>query len=396
MAKKTCKNLPIYEYDEKVNGQTRYYCRPYIDGKQTTIRLDENGNMWLGRDGFNKLIDFLSKIKTGNQKSAQNVPRSLEEAVYLFLESKMELKKKTQKNYSDNFRLYILPYFKKEKPKCYRNIKLITPTDIQDWHTYLNKREKTNRKKLSVRFKQELHNLFSQLFVYLLPICNLQYNPVRAINNFSYQKGTKKEKDFLTEKEFTSIIVFETKKIYRQAFTLIFYTGLRIGELTGLRIMDVDLDKNVIYNRSTLNQHEKSEENMLGTPKTDNSIRVIPLLDEAKKVIKEILEEQPNKNPEDFLFQRELIHSTRKFLAEETIRRRLRNIINMAGIKKHITPHSLRHSFITLCAKRGVDVRIVARIVGHKDIMTTYSVYTHVADEEIFSFNEMFHKSDSL
>lgn len=65
MAKKTCKNLPIYEYDEKVNGQTRYYCRPYINGKQTTIRLDENGNMWLGRDGYQNLIFYLGTITKG-------------------------------------------------------------------------------------------------------------------------------------------------------------------------------------------------------------------------------------------------------------------------------------------------------------------------------------------
>lgn len=82
MPKKSSKNLPIYEYDKKVNGQTRYYIRPYVNGKQTTYRLDENGNMWLGRDGYQEACNYCVNLNTKTIDSKSNTDKTFKELFY--------------------------------------------------------------------------------------------------------------------------------------------------------------------------------------------------------------------------------------------------------------------------------------------------------------------------
>lgn len=79
-----------------------------------------------------------------------------------------------------------------------------------------------------------------------------------------------------------------------------------------------------------------------------------------------------------------------RYIAESTIRRRLKIMLKRANINKEITPHLFRHSFITMCAYRGVPVDIVSKIVGHKNITTTYNIYTHVENKRIFSVTNYF------
>ena len=71
-----------------------------------------------------------------------------------------------------------------------------------------------------------------------------------------------------------------------------------------------------------------------------------------------------------------------------TIQQIVRNAAGKARIKKHVTPHILRHSFATHLLEAGADIKYIQKLLGHKDIRTT-QIYTHVANKDITKLAEL-------
>lgn len=159
-------------------------------------------------------------------------------------------------------------------------------------------------------------------------------------------------------------------------------TGLRVGELTGLQWDDVDWKNKTITIKRNLWLDWKTHEWRVDTPKTEASVRTIPLTQEAIRILK--LQKVRNQqikvcsiewSPYIFLDQfGRPIDRYRYSSALETITKK-------ANIRK-ISMHILRHTFATRCIEGGMKPKVLQTIMGHSNVNTTLNFYVTVTDDE--------------
>lgn len=162
----------------------------------------------------------------------------------------------------------------------------------------------------------------------------------------------------------------------RAVLELLFSTGLRVSELVKLNIDSINLDK--------------GEFSIRGKGQKDRPVYVS---DSAKEAIHNYLKQRKDsyealfvqaskrKNEEDVTISR---------LTTRTIQRIVERYRTKAGITKHVTPHTLRHSFATDLLGNGADLRSVQSLLGHANIATT-QIYTHVTDPQLKEIHKKFH-----
>lgn len=155
---------------------------------------------------------------------------------------------------------------------------------------------------------------------------------------------------------------------------LLYATGIRVSELTGLNVDDVHLAMGFVR--------------CIGK---GNKERIIPLGRTARDAVQKYLEDgRPQfvskKYKDDALF---LNHHGRR-LTRQGFWKILKKLARDAGIKKDLTPHTLRHSFATHLLENGADLRAVQEMLGHADISTT-EIYTHVTKTRLKDVYTQFH-----
>lgn len=156
-------------------------------------------------------------------------------------------------------------------------------------------------------------------------------------------------------------------------------TGIRIGELSGLKWGDFDMDTGQFFVQRTVsrirNLSAESAESMadaprtilnIGPPKTPSSMRRIPL----PSFLTELLRTQVQ-NPDCFI-----LTGTRRCMEPRTIQKRYSKCLKECRLP-YLNFHSLRHSFATLGIQKGVDYRSLSEILGHSSVTTTLNIYAH-------------------
>ncbi len=142
--------------------------------------------------------------------------------------------------------------------------------------------------------------------------------------------------------------------------TSIYGCGLRVAEVTHLRIQDVDSRRMIIH----VQQGKGRKDRIVALPQ-----RLLGLLRGYWKAYR----------PQDWLF---LGNSKDRPIREGSVRHACAKICRDAGLKKKLTPHSLRHAFATHLLEDGTDLRTVQLLLGHRSLSTT-SRYTHISTERI-------------
>lgn len=154
-------------------------------------------------------------------------------------------------------------------------------------------------------------------------------------------------------------------------FTL--YTGVRIGELCGLRFEDIDFHSRTVTIRRTVERIPNHDENaaertklIISNPKTAHSARTIPL---PSFLAQRILQ---SRTTDDAY----LLTGTTKPTEPHQFYLRYKTVMKHLGLKKY-TFHALRHTFATTCMASGFDAKSLSEILGHSNVSTTLSVYVH-------------------
>ena len=146
----------------------------------------------------------------------------------------------------------------------------------------------------------------------------------------------------------------------RAMLLLLYAAGLRVGEAVRLRIADIDSDRMIIHVRSAKGRKD----------------RVVMLAEVALEALRSYWRYH---RPEKWLFPGERWD---RHLNTRSVQRMVSDTARRAGIRKRVTPHTLRHSFATHLLENGTDLRYIQRLLGHKKSTTT-EIYTHVADRDL-------------
>ena len=200
-------------------------------------------------------------------------------------------------------------------------------------------------------------------------------------------------KNALTEEEEERLLSFvKHDRVYQKyynAIVILLKTGLRISELCGLTIKDIDFDNEVIHVTHQL-LGNKNAGYYIETPKTKSGIRDIPMSGEATKALKRVIESDRYKHRKavDIDGYRDFLFLNRKGypMTSACYTVIFGNLIKKYN-KKHedklpkITPHVLRHTFCTRLANKNINPKSLQYIMGHANISITLNLYAHASLE---------------
>lgn len=177
---------------------------------------------------------------------------------------------------------------------------------------------------------------------------------------------------------------------YENHYRFILQTGLRIGELIGLKWEDVDFKKKTIRIKRSLKYEVGKGTWHIGEPKSEAGKRTIPLTDEAI----EILKSQKSKNESLKVLPLEwsgyvFLNKHGEPVTNDAYNSALVPICRRADINR-FTVHTLRHTFATRCVESGMKPKTLQTIMGHSTISLTMDLYVHTTDDEMFNEMDLF------
>ena len=170
-------------------------------------------------------------------------------------------------------------------------------------------------------------------------------------------KREKKLPVILSKKEIKDMILATTNLNHRLIIQMAYGTGMRVSELINLKWQDIDFQRNIIHIKRAKGKKD----------------RIVMLSPKIKKALNSLF---IKKEGYVFLSNRKKKYTTR------TIEKIVDNAKVKAGIKKKVSPHTLRHSFATHLLENGTDIHYIRELLGHSDIDTTL-IYTRVSNKNI-------------
>jgi len=304
------------------------------------------------------------------------------------------LKPKTRRDNEATYRNHIYPEFGN------RRITQITTMDIEQWladqRAAVKPKPKDNPDAPDEHYSQSSirtrYVALSSVFKYALSLRLIAADPCSPVR---IPKVEHHELTFLMPEQIAAVVARLDDLSAPDGLIVQFaaYTGLRAGELEGLRIRDINLFARTPYVRV-----ERQAQYMprvgweYPTPKTKNSIRKVPLEAVLAQRLREHLEQHPRgADPEAALWpgRRRGGHGKSRGALDYTIQFNHDNLY-----RKHFVPalealhipavrwHDLRHFYASVCASQGIKIERVARWMGHEDIATMYKHYLHLFEDD--------------
>lgn len=306
----------------------------------------------------------------------------------------------TFENYKYMYNTFVRPSFGKKR------IQTLKKSDVKIFYNYL-----ADQRCLQASTIDSIHTVLHQVLDMAVDDKYIRNNPSdKALKELKQSHAFKTEKRrALTIAEQELFLNYlrnnETYSHWYPIFAVMLGTGMRVGEITGLRWCDIDIDNGVIDINHTLvyycHRHEVELNGCyfnINTPKTKASNRKIPMIESVKEAF---LMEKANQEKtgikcsavidgySDFIF----VNRNGKTQHQGTLNKAIRRIIrdcndevllndeNATVLLPHFSCHSLRHTFSTRMCEAGINVKVIQDTLGHQDISTTMNIYTDATKE---------------
>lgn len=288
-----------------------------------------------------------------------NIPfRTLTENYFEDLTINQKIDVTTAARKQQTFSTLLLPFFDK-KP-----INEIDELDILNWQTWVKQKgfEKIPDTGYAPTYLKSIHNELSAIMNYACRYYKLPFNPCQKAGSMG--KADADAMQIWTLEQFEQFIAYADKSGAKLAFNILFWTGIREGELLALTPADFlpDMKLNIDKNFAVLNG-----DHIIKNPKNEPSIRCIAiprfLYEETMNYINGLY----GLAQTDRLFM-----FTRSFLQKE-----IKRIAAKAGLEP-IRVHDLRHSHASLLIEMGFNILMISERLGHKSVQTTWNTYAHL------------------
>ncbi|NLK39647.1 MAG: site-specific integrase [Clostridiales bacterium] len=316
-------------------------------------------NNWKGerkqklKRGFSTKREALEWERNFLQKQKADLDMPFESFVELYQEDlKNKIRHHTWKIKNNMIAYKLVPYFKNKK------LCEITPRDIIAWQNELIAQG------YSATYLKSIHNQLSAIFNHAVQFYDLKSNPAAKVGPMGKKESTK-EMLFWTKEEylkFADSVMDKPMSFY--AFEMLYWCGLRVGELLALTPADFDFSKGTVS--ITKSYQRLSGKDIITDPKTPKSKRVISMPDFLCEEIQEYIASLYGIQPSDRIFP-----ITKSYLHHEMTRG-----ATAAGVKR-IRIHDLRHSHVSLLIDMGFTALAIADRLGHESIDITYR-YAHL------------------
>lgn len=261
-----------------------------------------------------------------------------------------------ERNYSNNTSLSYVKDVTLFSDFIKKDLLLVDKKDIEKYIRSLNKSSKTISHVISS---------LKSFYNYYMRMGNINSNPTDEIDR---PKIEKKIPEFLTLEEVSSLLNFKVNNEFearnKAILELLYSSGLRISELTNLELSNIDLDECLVR--------------VMGKGSKE---RIVPLGDYAIEALKEYIyfyRPMLNKNNSSYIF----LNNRGGILSRQFIFKVIKEECIKKGIRKNVSPHTLRHTFATHLLKNGADLRIIQELLGHENLSTT-QIYTHLTNDKL-------------
>lgn len=244
---------------------------------------------------------------------------------------------------------------------------------------------------MSNKTEDMVRAIMSSMFRYAVKNKVLDENPCDKDVKLTGKEG--RERIAMNKDEQKNFIKAITGGKYEYIFRFVLQTGLRVGEVLGMKWSDIDYKNNILSVNRSLVQNKNDNSWFLSEPKTKAGKRIIPLTEEAVKILKIVKESQKgyatNIAYGDLVFR----NPDGRCIPRFCLSTRIAYVCKINGMRA-ISMHLLRHTFATRCMQAGMNPKALQRILGHRKISTTLDLY--FTPDNDYEIGELFKIGDKI
>lgn len=341
--------MPAYKYTLK-NGKTMWYANFYYTdwtGKKQHICKRGFKTQREAKEYEHSFID--QQNNTNDILFSSLVENYLEDMEH-------RLKPTTMENKRFIIEGKLLPYFS--------NLKIcdIDTIKVRKWQNELISYRDANGNPFSQTYLKTVNNQLSALMNYAVAHYHLSSNPCKAAGSMGKSKAD--EMNIWTQKQYEQFSKSVQKSSMKLAFDILFYTGMRSGELLALTPADILPSKKININK---NYAKVNGQELFLEPKTPKSKRCISIPSFLYNDICGYISKLYGISDEDRIF----------YFTKSTLDKEIKKIAKKAGLAP-IRVHDLRHSHASLLVEMGFSPLEIANRLGHESVKTTLDTYSHL------------------
>ena len=358
----------------------------------------------------NKELEVLRNVLDGIRTEKTSL--TINDLFNLWVQLKRGLKDNTFSNYKFMYAQFVEPEFGRTK------IVDLKRTDVRAFYNCL-----ADERHIKVSTIDNIHTVLHQVLELAVEDDYLRYNPsdnaLKELKKAHAYEYIKRRALTVPEQELFEAFLSKSKQYHKwyPVFIILLWTGMRVGEATGLRWSDIDLDKGTISVNHTLVYYSRGKKQgcsfTINTPKTKAGTRIIPMLPKVREAF--LMEKSYQESCgikctvsidgySDFIFVNRFGGAQHQGTLNKALRRIIRDCnyavldentnAENAVLLPNFSNHSLRHTFTTRMCEAGVNIKAMQDILGHADAETTMDIYAEATNDlkhsEMVDFERFF------